>query len=416
MQISFRIIFFIILAVLGGCATTPPPVNVKSFKNSDLAELSARYNKKELGKIEIFTSKNFNDYSSIGVLKRDLKKLHYNLDVDVGNLSDNQGFVLYLIENSYILKLSGGTTKSQNFEFDIKAGETVTYRWDKVGERPLKVGSMPSGINILSAGSLYSSSHIDYRVYELEREKKPKFEIRYEELPDYFVNLYIVSEERSTINSLVINGIDKSDLLKSGGNIKALEKLALGNNSIEVKLRNINGYESVKWVNINVLSNDQKRQLFEKAEQEKRAIEKEILAKKAAEERLIREGDGSADDLLCKKYGFKPQTNGYAECRMKIDFAKTESKRQQEQYEREQREYQRQLAEIEREKERRRGAAFLELGARMMGGQSPINALGSLGTGAPIAPSRPVPINQTITLPGGRMINCTTMGSMTNCF
>ena len=74
------------------------------------------------------------------------------------------------------------------------------------------------------------------------------------------------------------------------------------------------------------------------------------------------------------------------------------------------------MAAIEREKERRRGAAFLELGARIMGGQRPIEALGSLGTGAPIAPTRPSPINQTITLPNGRMINCSTMGTMTNCF
>lgn len=127
-------------------------------------------------------------------------------------------------------------------------------------------------------------------------------------------------------------------------------------------------------------------------------------------------GVNDESDLLCKKYGLKPQSSGFAECRMRIDFAKAESKRQQEKYEREQREYDRKLAAIEKEKERRRSAALLELGSRMMGGQSPINALGSLGTGAPIAPARPSPINQTITLPGGRMINCSTTGTITNCF
>jgi len=159
---------------------------------------------------------------------------------------------------------------------------------------------------------------------------------------------------------------------------------------------------------------NERRMAVQRAEEERRSRERELFARQE-KERIEREGDGSPDDALCKKYGLKPQTSGYAECRMRIDFAKAESKLQQEKYEREQAEYQRQLAEIEREKQRRRGAAFMELGGRMMGGQSPISALGSLGTGAPIAPSQPSSFNHTITLPNGRMINCTTMGTMTNC-
>jgi antitoxin component YwqK of YwqJK toxin-antitoxin module len=150
-------------------------------------------------------------------------------------------------------------------------------------------------------------------------------------------------------------------------------------------------------------------------ESERMQREKVDIAR-AEEERIIREGDGTPDDLLCKKYGLLPQTGGYAECRMRLDFARAESHKKQEQYQAAQAEYEKQVAAIEREREKQRGLRQLELGLRMMGGQRPIDAVNSVGTGMPIAPSRPAPVNQTITMPNGRMINCTTLGTNTNCF
>ena len=128
------------------------------------------------------------------------------------------------------------------------------------------------------------------------------------------------------------------------------------------------------------------------------------------------EKNQSNSNSQCKEFGFSEGSANFSNCVLQLELAKKRSAENEARYNAERAEYERQLAAIEREKERRRGAAFLELGARMMGGQRPIEALGSLGTGAPIAPSRPSPINQTITLPGGRMISCTTMGTMTNCF
>ena len=101
---------------------------------------------------------------------------------------------------------------------------------------------------------------------------------------------------------------------------------------------------------------------------------------------------------------------------MRLDFAKAESIKQQQQYEREQAAYQEQMAGIQKERERQRAMKQLELGLRIIGGQSPIDAVNSVGTGAPIAPKAPMPTNQTITLPNGRMINCSTFGTVTNCF
>lgn len=119
---------------------------------------------------------------------------------------------------------------------------------------------------------------------------------------------------------------------------------------------------------------------------------------------------------LCSEFGFPDGSLDLSKCVLQIELAKKQSAENEERFRVEQEAYQRKIAEIEREKERRRGAAFLELGARMMGGQRPIEALSSLGTGAPIAPTRPSNINQTIRLPNGQIINCSTMGAMTNCF
>jgi len=117
----------------------------------------------------------------------------------------------------------------------------------------------------------------------------------------------------------------------------------------------------------------------------------------------------------CKKFGFKQQSANFAECRLKLSLAKAEGERAQQNYDREKAAYERQMAAIEKERDRQRAMRQLELGLRMMGGQSPVNAMNSIGTNAPIAPTTPMPINQTITTPSGRMITCTTMGTMTNC-
>jgi hypothetical protein len=122
------------------------------------------------------------------------------------------------------------------------------------------------------------------------------------------------------------------------------------------------------------------------------------------------------DGVTCQKYGFKPNTANYSQCLFQINSARSEAQQRQAQYELQKRQYDAQLAAINREKERRKGEAMFELGMRMMGGQSPINAANSVGTGAPFGPP-PVPMSsQTYTLPGNRTMTCSTMGNVTNCF
>jgi len=115
------------------------------------------------------------------------------------------------------------------------------------------------------------------------------------------------------------------------------------------------------------------------------------------------------DDATCKKYGFRSGSNEYASCRLQIDQARQDAQRQQAQFQQQQRQYEAQLEAQRDAKSRAAGLALLNLGLGTMAG-------GSFPGTAPVAPVPPQNFNRTYTLPGGRIMNCTTTGTMTNCF
>jgi flagellar biosynthesis GTPase FlhF len=158
------------------------------------------------------------------------------------------------------------------------------------------------------------------------------------------------------------------------------------------------------------------RKRVQELAQEKR--DREAKAKKAAAEkkreqaRIAREGDSSPDDLLCKKYGFRPNTQAYANCRMQIDVAKREMQQQQAMYQAQQQQIQ-QAQEAERK--RRQSDFLLGMGLRMMAGQSASGSAIDQSVGAPMY-QPPPPSSRTYTFPNGRMMTCTSNGSFTNCY
>lgn len=109
------------------------------------------------------------------------------------------------------------------------------------------------------------------------------------------------------------------------------------------------------------------------------------------------------DDATCRKYGFKPKSAEYGSCRLQIDQARQDSQRQQAQYLQQQQQYQAQLEEQKRQRRVATGLALMQMGA------------GNSGTYSANPPSSPSP-TRTYTSPGGKMMNCTTTGNMTNCF
>jgi hypothetical protein len=115
------------------------------------------------------------------------------------------------------------------------------------------------------------------------------------------------------------------------------------------------------------------------------------------------------DDATCRKYGFKPKTNEYATCRQQIDQARAQAAQQQAQYLQQQKQYQAQLDEQQRQRSVAAGLALMQLGTGISSGT--YNANNAYGT----MPTPPNP-NRTYILPGGRTMNCTTTGTVTNCF
>jgi len=151
-----------------------------------------------------------------------------------------------------------------------------------------------------------------------------------------------------------------------------------------------------EYAKLQELQNKQNEENFKKAQ-----IEEARLAKKIAIE-----GDGSSDDITCKKFGFKPQSSGYADCRLKLEVASRQATQQQAQYDEQKRQYdeqkrqhEAQLAEQKRQRQVGAGLALMQMSSGLL---------------AP--PTPPPPANQTIVTPSGKIVNCHTTGTVTNCF
>jgi hypothetical protein len=129
------------------------------------------------------------------------------------------------------------------------------------------------------------------------------------------------------------------------------------------------------------------------------------------------QGDGSANDTTCQKYGFSPKTDGYSQCRLQLDTATRQFEAQQMQYESQQAQYEeqkriydQQITYQQAEKEKRKNLKLMELGFRMMGGQPVGDAAMATAGMMPIIPkepSRPAFENYSIRLPSGITVNCT---------
>lgn len=119
------------------------------------------------------------------------------------------------------------------------------------------------------------------------------------------------------------------------------------------------------------------------------------------------------DDATCRKYGFRVGTNEYAQCKQQIDQARSDAKRQQAQFEQQQKQYQNQLDAQKKRRSDEANMALLVAGLRLMEGGRGSN----YGSGAvPVAPVAPQIQNRTYILPGGQSMNCSTTGTITNCF
>lgn len=145
----------------------------------------------------------------------------------------------------------------------------------------------------------------------------------------------------------------------------------------------------------------------ERVAREKIQMDTEARARAAREqlerERVAREGDGSSHDLLCKKYGLRPATPQYVECRTQLEA----HERQQAE---ERRIYDQRLAEYRREQERRRGEAMFLFGMGML-------ANSGRSAAPPVMPMPQPPAMQNFNLfiQGMPPINCRSNLNIVDC-
>jgi hypothetical protein len=145
------------------------------------------------------------------------------------------------------------------------------------------------------------------------------------------------------------------------------------------------------------------------------AKQKSISASAPSQE-VVAMGDGSEDDSICQKYGFKPATSSYAECRQKIDLAKQQAQQQQAQYDEQKRQYDQQKSEQDRQRRLQASAKLMDLSQRIAGGQNIADAYRGASGLPPLQPPVSPIQTQTYTLPNNRMMTCTTAGGVTNCY
>lgn len=123
-----------------------------------------------------------------------------------------------------------------------------------------------------------------------------------------------------------------------------------------------------------------------------------------------------ASSSRCSRFGFINGTSEHSNCILQLELAEKKSLEDQERFAAEKAAYDRKVLEIEKESERRKSLRQIELGLRLLGGQNPVDAVNSVGTGAPIAPRPPGPVTHNINLPNGGFVSCTTVGRVTDCY
>ena len=108
-------------------------------------------------------------------------------------------------------------------------------------------------------------------------------------------------------------------------------------------------------------------------------------------------GDGSQEDGVCQKYGFKVGKPDYKQCRLNLDIAKREAEAQDRiyqqqlrQYNEQKRSYEAQVAEAERKQKSKQVFNMLMYGINRLGGSTHNEAAPAL-YGLPAYPKQPRP-------------------------
>jgi len=294
------------------------PSNLKAWDTSSF------YNEKVIGKAVIYGSSDLNGESTVAISSEKTK----NSWQMVGVVGRNELIEVSVLEGDYFIHASAGGWQHKLVK--VMGGHKTHVRI-RDGEIALSQ-SPPQNLKTIESGALQSQNAFESSV-------RAKITISYDlDMPGE--KKLITIGATNTSGELIFKLNDqpiKFDRL-DGSNYKFFINLPKGDSNFSVEAKGIDKKSVSKRYVIHVKTDKEvEDEIAAKKEAEARKIEEarikmlqlenEAKARKTEEERIAREGDGSPDDLDCKKYGLKPQSQGYAECRMRLDLSRRESDR-----------------------------------------------------------------------------------------
>lgn len=333
-------IAYFIFSILNACTTTNMTINESiNYKNSELlyGDTENYFQQKLMGKVVIYADNDI-DENMIFSLSDNTRRPTKKKDFVLGSLQKGNAFILTLLPGNYFFT---GEIKETVFTKRLYLSYWITIgrgdtQFVQVQKEKIKTGEVTNAkYKEVHSGTIYFLSDL------------------YPLLHSQLKITNLINKERiSNFNVVISNNIEEQTIFKL--NEKDIIPFAVIDNGVnkiygfKVEYRDgkNNFIASTVGVDGKVLTDkfeyyaktvfeiEQEKKIADeqkKAEEIRKKIiaENEVKAKKTEEERIAREGDGSPDDLACKKYGLKPQTQGYAECRMRLDLARQETLREQ---------------------------------------------------------------------------------------
>lgn len=324
-NLFFSKVLLCLIMLLTACANTAPQYS-QVRRPSDLWTWNSDefYESKILGKIIVFTAGQLDQEIWIQFANEKNKAKWY----DAAWLNKNEMTEISLLEGDYLIYAR--TSSWQTKPIKVTGGQTIFLM---VEDKEMKlVEGVPRNISLRKSGGIYSKSDFEKRI-------KAKITASYDLTVDKeFKPITVSVYDAINTPKFSLNGENVIHEAVSNNNYKFSLKLSKGDNKFIVEALGADKKSVIKEFNLYIKTDKDllaervaaKEAERKKAEEERLRnirLERDAKAKKAEEERVAREGDGSQDDLDCKKYGLKPQSQGYAECRMRLDLFRRENEK-----------------------------------------------------------------------------------------
>ena len=339
---------FILFASLGALGQSPQAPEFWFWKNDVFEKMiSNNY----MGSVKIHYTSDVDENADIIIIDK-LLKFGSRGKYFLGKVSSQKNYNLALIPGDYELKIykqSGFFSKEINItrEILITPGKVIQVKIDKK-EINLEEEDFSKDWNL---GSITTDGYVRtilrsyVRVYPFRANEKSR---------TVQTRVQVTNEAKLSDFTLNGNSINSKNKRVVGWNlIEYYFDLTLeeGENIFVATSYGIDGepYSDSAKFNIKTSAELEKERIIKQRQEEERLARIEIdrRARIVEEERIAREGDSSPDDLQCKKYGLKPQTQGYAECRMRLDLVSRDQQRLRDQIEQQRFLQQQQLESVE---------------------------------------------------------------------